>query len=345
MSSPTKKGTKSRPQMSDIANIAGVSKSTVSRALADSPLVNQATKDLVRKIAREQNYRLNVAARNFRLKESLTIGVILPSAEGDGADWRLSDPFFLEMLGALADAADQRGHQLLVPRSTPQEHEWIQSYAGKGTTDGLILIGQGSQHEAINELAKNYPALAVWGAQIDEAQRYSIVGTDNAKGGFRAADYLLKQGRRHIAFFGHRNLPEIEQRYQGYLAAHKEHGVDANPDLMINEDRLEISAEESLRTCLGSGGVMDAIFASNDIQAMAAIRALKKMGLSVPDDIAVIGYDDINLAKDYNPSLTTIRQDRVQAGELLVDIVLERYEGRSTHSTILDPELMIRESA
>ncbi len=331
--------------MSDIANMAGVSKSTVSRALADSPLVNQATKDLVRKIAREQNYRLNVAARNFRLKESLTIGVILPSGEGEGADWRLSDPFFLEMLGALADAADQRGHQLLVPRSKPQKHDWIRSYAEKGTTDGLIFIGQGSQHDAINELAQHYPALAVWGAQIDAKQNYSIVGTDNSGGGFRATDYLLKQGRRHIAFFGHRNLPEIEQRYQGYLAAHKEHGLETNPALVINEERLEKSAEESLRACLSSESGLDAIFSSNDIQAMAVIRAVKNLGLTVPDDIAVVGYDDLNLAKDYSPSLTTIRQDRTEAGGLLVDIVLEAYEGRSTQSTILNPELIIRESA
>ena len=339
--------TKSRkptvPQMVDIARLAGVSKSTVSRALADSPLVNDKTKALVKKIAIEHNYRLNVAARNFRLKESLTISVLLPTAVG--ADWRLSDPFFLELLGAIADSVDAHGHQLLLSRTSPQDGNWIKSFVEKRNADGLILIGQGSQHKAINELAKNYKALSVWGAKLEDTMHYPVVGTDNELGGKRITTHLLSQGRRRIAFLGLRDSPEIMQRFAGYCLAHNEFDLPWHKSLVVEDQINPSPLQTQLKKLLGLKSGCDAIVASSDVQAMSAIQSLQELGLSVPRDIAVVGYDDITLAQYYNPALTTIHQDRKQAGNFLVENVLSAINGGETTTRTLDPELVVRDSA
>ena len=329
--------------MADIADLAGVSKSTVSRALADSPLVNQKTKDLIVKIAKEKNYRLNAAARNFRLKESLTIAVLLPSAKG--ADWRLSDPFFLELLGAIAEAVDDHGHQLLLSRTSPQEGQWIEEFINKRVADGVILIGQGSQHEAINRLAESYRAISVWGAKISDDQSYPVVGSDNHLGGVRATQYLLEKGRKKVVFLGYRDLPEIEARFTGYKDALAEQGIDIDDNLVIPEKLDGGSVYSAVHDLISAGISFDAIFAVSDVHAMSAIRALQKHQLTVPGDVSVVGYDDIALASAYNPPLTTIHQNRSVGGKILVDNLLEALEGHKPEAISLNPELIIRESA
>lgn len=330
-------------QMIDIAKLAGVSKSTVSRALADSPLVNQKTKDLVVKIAKEQNYRLNTAARNFRLKETLTIAVLLPSS--NEADWRLSDPFFLELLGSIAEAIDDHGHQLLLSRTSPQASDWIEDFINKRSADGVILIGQGSQHEEINRLAESYKAISVWGAKISDDQTYPVVGTDNHLGGYRATHYLLEKKRKNILFLGYRDLPEINQRFDGYKQALAEHNLKPNKKLIIATGAEDNDAYMSIQQTIKSGIKFDAIVAVSDVDAMSAIRALQNNNIQVPEDVSVIGYDDISLASYYNPPLTTIHQNRSVGGKILVDNLLEAIEGHKPEAITLNPELIIRESA
>jgi DNA-binding LacI/PurR family transcriptional regulator len=329
-------------QMADIARIAGVSKSTVSRALADSPLVSQQTKDFIKQIAQENNYRLNIAASNFRKKNHLTVSVLLPTA--DEAHWRLSNPFFLEILGAIADALDSHGHQLLLSRTSPQTGSWIEEFAQKNIADGLILIGQGSQHEAIDKLAKQYPAMSVWGAKIDDDQAYSVVGTDNFLGGYRATEHLIKTGRKHIGFIAKTNMPEAHQRYQGFVAAMSDHELSVNAKL-VPPERSESDDYKAVLDLLATGQPIDGLVTTSDLHAMASIRAITDSGRRVPDDIAVIGYDDLPVARYFSPPLSTIRQDLTLGGQLLVEKLLEAIDGKNPRATVLDPELIIRESS
>lgn len=330
------------PDMADIAKLAGVSKSTVSRALSDSPLVNSKTKERIVKIAKEKNYRLNTAARNFRLKETLTIAVLLPSAAE--ADWKLSDPFFLEMLGCIAEALDDRGHQLLLSRTLPQEAGWIEEFIINRSADGMILIGQGSQHEALNLLAESYGAISVWGAKLDSQQLYPVVGTDNHLGGFRATEHLLQKNRKRIVFLGYNDLPEIQLRYNGYLAALKKYNIEFDPSLVKTADLSSHNSYLAMQELIPMGTKFDAIFAVSDVHAMSAIRALRNSGLSVPKDISVVGYDDISLSSYYNPPLTTIHQNRSIGAKILVDNLLEAIAGNKPEAIVLNPELIVRES-
>ncbi|MEJ2418111.1 MAG: substrate-binding domain-containing protein [Exilibacterium sp.] len=339
----TKDRKKTPLQMIDIARMAGVSKSTVSRALSDSPLVNAETKDLILKLAREHNYRLNTAARNFRLKESLTIALLLPAA-GD-TQWSLSDPFFLELLSAIAEAVDEHGHQLLLSRITSQSGNWIRDFINSRTADGVILIGQGSEHEMINEITKQFRAVSVWGAKVDDDQNYPIVGSDNELGGYRATRHLIDEGRNKIAFIGYDELPEISLRHQGYQRALRESDIAIDEKLLRVARHSEDAGYYATKRLIEEKIPFDAIFSVSDLFAMAAIRALQEEGLKVPDDIAVVGYDNISVSAYYNPPLSSIHQNRILGGKILVDNLLVAMDGGKPGFITLDPELVVRKSS
>lgn len=335
-------GLKRRPiKMEDLAALAGVSKSTVSRALSDSPLVSQKTRDRIKALAKTHNYRLNVTARNFFLKETLTIAVLMPQA--NNADWRILDPFFLELLGNIADSLNDAGHELLLAKTSSQSVDWIADYTKLQRCDGMILIGQGSEHEKINRLSETFDAFIVWGAQLP-GQTYCTVGSDNFSGGKLAAEHLLSLGRRRIAFLGDRRLPEVGLRHDGYVAALEDAGLSADPRLEVISPFESEAAYHAVDGLIGSGAPFDAIVAASDILAMSAVRALKQHGLEVPRDISIVGYDDIMLASFYNPALTTVRQNCAEGGRQMVRRLLRIIAGEAVTPLILPTELVIRQS-
>lgn len=328
--------------MADIARIAGVSKSTVSRALADSPLVNDKTKKLISELAEQHGYRVNVAARNFRLKESLTVALVIPQAEG--VDWTISDAFFLEMTAAIAEALDERGHALLLTRATPQSGEWIEEFVRRRQADGIILVGQGSQHEVIQRIAKSFRGIAVWGEPLPDAI-YPTVGTDNFLGGQRATEHLISRGCKRIGFVGYESGPEVEARYQGYRQALKNAGRDVSRSPTFDVVVGNASASAVLANIIEQSHQLDGFFAASDQQAVALMTALQQHGVKVPEQCAVVGYDDLPIARWYHPALTTVHQSRTLGAQILVDNLLAAIEGRDTANVKLDPELVIRESA
>ena len=328
--------------MSDIARLAGVSKSTVSRALADSPLVSDKTKKLVREIAGQHNYRVNASARNFRLKESLTAAMLIPAAEG--VDWTISDPFFLEMTAAVAEALDERGHSLLVSKTSPQPSDFLENFVAQRKADGLILLGQGTQHEVIQRIATTYRGISVWGEAVPGA-KYPTVGSDNALGGRRAVDHLLARGCRRIAFVGHGTGPEIDARLDGYRAALGAAGVAIDESLIFGAIIGTEESKSTIEKVVSLRRQIDGIFVATDMQAVALMTALMQAGVSIPDDCAVVGYDDLSFAEQYHPALTTVHQSLTLGARVLVDNLLAGIEGRDTASVRLDPQLIIRESA
>lgn len=329
-------------RMSDLARLAGVSKSTVSRALADSPLVNAETKARIKAIADAHNYRLNQAARNFRLKESLMIGVLIPSARH--ADWRISDPFFLELVGGIADAMTDKGHELLLSRARAQSGDWIRHFVDARRTDGVILLGQGLEHDEINAIGERYPRLVVWGSPAPD-QTYTTVGSDNEKGGYVATRHLIEQGRRRIAYIGNTSLPEADLRYAGYRRALEEFGIDYDDRLLQVPDNTFDAGFDAARRLLRSGVEFDGLFAFSDLYAIEAIKAFREADIKVPGDIGVVGYDDLEIASYYHPSLTSIRQDRQEGGRLLVESLLGRIAGEPIEAKLLPTPIVIRESS
>lgn len=329
-------------KMSDLAKLAGVSKSTVSRALAGSERVTKETRDRIQQLAKDHNYKLDTRARNFRKQDILTIGVLLPS--NGRQDWLATDPFVLEMLGSVADALEAKGnHELLLAKHTNNDPSWISEFARTRSVDGIIVIGQSLYHEELNLAAEHQPNMVVWGAQMPE-QKYVTVGSDNYLGGKIATKHLLSQGRRHFAFLGDIRYPETKLRYQGYRDALKEAGLDYRTELTTESEHASDAAMESMAELLRREPSFDALIAASDHLAISAIKAIIDHGLKVPQDVAVVGYDNITLASYSTPTLSSITQDRQAAGKLLVDTLFTLMEEGKAESTMIDTRLMARSS-
>lgn len=334
-------GTTAPLKMADIARLAQVSASTVSRALADSALIPEAKRLEIQKIAAEAGYVVNQSARSLRLRRTETIAVVLPI--GHEAGQLITDPFFLEMLGHLADAITLRDYQVLITRMARTSPGWLDRIVRSQRQDGIIVIGQSDQHAVLDETASRYPAMVVWGGQI-AGQRYCSVGTDNAGGGRAAVAHLLSLGRQRIAFLGQPELPEIGLRHTGYQQALRQAGIEPDPALLVPAHFTTEAAYEAARALAASGTAFDAVFAASDLIALAAIKAFTAAGLRVPQDVSVVGFDDVPMAAGASPALTTVRQDLGRAARTMVDLLFRRIAGDETPSATLPPELVVRAS-
>ncbi len=331
-----------RMQMQDIANLAGVSTSTVSRALSHSSLVNDETRTRIAELARSHNYSINIGARNLRLQHSRTVAVVVPYDVRTRQ--HISDPFFVSMLGSLADALTEQGYDMLLSRVDAERLDLVAQLEASGRAIGVILIGQWHHHDQLNELANRKVPLVVWGARLPR-QTYCTVGSDNITGGLLATQHLIETGRRRIAFFGDPELPEIGQRYEGYQRALKHHGIPLDARLVVAAEFSEGSSRRAVDALLEKKIVFDGVFASSDLLAMRAIGALREKGLIVPRDVGVVGYDDIELSQYFHPSLTTIRQPILKGGEALVNALLALVANKALSSEVLPTELVVRESS
>jgi len=332
---------KTPAKMADIARLAGVSESTVSRALAGSPLVARAKREAIVKLARERGYVVNSAARSLRLQRTDSITVVIPL--GHEAGQPLTDPFFVEMLGYLADEITRRGYGVYLQKIVPPMNDWLPQIIASHRSDGIVVIGQSTEHEVIAESAASYGPLVVWGGHAKEAA-YCTVGTDNVAGGRLAVEHLLRLGRRRIVFCGDLQPPEIRLRHEGYLQALKAARGGPEPLPVVAAHLTPDAAYEAVRAFLRGRPKFDAIFAASDVIAISAIRALTASGMRVPQDVSVVGYDDITLARHTNPPLTTVRQDLRRGAETIVDLVLRRIAGEDTPSATMQAELIVRES-
>jgi DNA-binding LacI/PurR family transcriptional regulator len=327
--------------MSDIARLAGVHTSTVSRALAGSPLVETSVRERILKIARNNGYTPNWTARSLRLRRTQNIGVAIPL--GHEVTQTLTDPFFIQMLGHLADEITQRGYGIVLQKVLPPMEDWLSNMIAAKRSDGIIVIGQSTEHRVLESVAKDYLPLVVWGGQIDH-QTYCTVGSDNVGGARLATEHLLKLGRRRIVFLGDTKVPEMRLRYRGYVQALENASKGAVEKRNIPTHMTADRAFEAVREALGRQNKFDAIVAATDVIAISAIRAVTSAGLKVPNDISIVGYDDIAIAPHATPPLTTVRQDIERGAKYMVDLLFRRMEGEATESVNMATELIIRES-
>jgi DNA-binding LacI/PurR family transcriptional regulator len=330
------------PKMADIARLAGVHTSTVSRALAGSSLVEKSMREKILKIARTNGYTVNSTARSLRLQRTQSISVVFPL--GHEVAQPLTDPFFVQMIGHLADEITQRGYGLFLQKVVPPMEDWLTNLIGSKRSDGIIVIGQSTEHEAMETVAGRYKPLVVWGGQI-ERQSYCTVGSDNVAGARLATEHLLSLGRRQVVFLGDTKVPELRLRYKGYSQAIANGPRGTAPKRNIPTHMTADQAFDAMTSFLAKGDKFDGVVCATDVIAMSAIRAIAAAGKRVPQDISVVGYDDLTVAAHTNPPLTTVRQNIATGARHLVDLLFRRMDDEPTESITMAPELIIRESS
>jgi DNA-binding LacI/PurR family transcriptional regulator len=328
--------------ITDLARLAGVSPGTVSRALADSQLIAKKTRERIQELAREHDFRPNVMARNLRIKRAGAIGVLIPLGHETGQ--HISDPFFITMLGHLADALTERGHDLLLSRVIPKDPDWLNRVVDSGRVDGVILIGQSDQLAVIDKVASRYLPLVAWGANL-AGQVHCSVGSDNRKGGELATQHLIDRGCRNFAFFGDPVAPEISERLEGCRAALAAAGLSDCLSILPAHLTAETAHPAISNWLDDTKPIPDGIIAASDVIAMSALRALAEHGVAVPGKVHVVGYDDLVFANQTVPTLSTVRQDLVAGASHLVDLLFRRIAGEATSSVVLEPELVVRQSS
>lgn len=334
-----------KPTSFDIAYRAGVSQSTVSRALRDSPLVNEATRKRVQAIAEELNYKVDKNARNLRSQRTNTIALLLCEDQGIGES--MINPFFLSMLGSITRACANRQYDLLVSFQQMSD-DWHADFEDAHRADGIIFLGYGDYVTYVEKLIHLNEAGAhyiTWGPVLPGQPGMSI-GCDNFNGAYKATQHLLKLGRERIAFIGNasEHAPEFSRRYEGHCRALKDAGMAPDPALQVDAETSETQGADGVRTLQERGVSFDAVFGASDLIAIGAIQALEDSGLQVAVDVAVVGFDDIPTASYTHPPLTTVQQNTGVAGELLVDNLLRLIEGESLESFLLPAELIVRGS-
>lgn len=329
----------------DIAQRAGVSQATVSRALRNSPLVSVATREKVQRVARELNYQVDRSAAGLRSQRSRTLALLL-FENPDGDDLHVN-PFFLSLLGNISRAANLREFDVLLSFQQLSQN-WHYEYEASNRAEGIILLGYGDYLRFTDKLAgllSENAHFVLWGVSRPGLEAHTV-GCDNAAGGAAATGHLLSLGRRRIAFLGEvtDRCPEFKGRHQGYLAAHEVAGIAVEPALTVPTQGPEAGGFEAMGQLLASGRAFDAVFAASDLIAIGAVRRLLGAGLRVPEDVAVVGFDDIHAARCLTPPLTTVRQDPARAADLLVDTLLRVIDGERGSREQLMPTLVVRDS-
>jgi len=324
--------------LQDLAALAGVSVSTVSRALNDHPLISTRTKQRVWALARDHDYPFKPNMPAGPIGAVGSIAIVTPVMRGRPLP--LSHPFFLELLANIGEAARERDCDFTVSHSAPTSLDDLVVATTASRADGVIFLGQSMLHEAFNKLADTGARFVVWGAALP-GQRYCSIGSDNWLGGRRATLHLVRLGRRRILFLGGSD-PEALQRRRGYVDALGESDIAADPELILPVEFELESADAAVSGLLRRGVVFDGVVASSDLIALGAIQALRRGGRSVPGQVSVVGYDDMLLARLSTPALTTVRQDTFTAGRLLVSRIMDKEEHQE--SKRLPTELIVRES-
>ncbi|MEM8936800.1 MAG: LacI family DNA-binding transcriptional regulator [Pseudomonadota bacterium] len=327
--------------IAELADIAGVTAGTVSRALSGKGFVSEKTRERIRALAQKHRFRPNTLARNLRTQRTGAVTVLIPL--GHEQAQHLSDPFFMTIIGHLADGLTERGYELILSKIIPNSDDWLEAYIESGRADGVIVIGQSDQAEILDRAAKNYLPLVAWGGYYP-GQSHCSVGSDNFLGGALAANHLVEQGCKKIAFFGDPVALEIRQRLEGCQDALAKHGAKYEPRIFPIHLDAELSDEDISNLLDTDGFRPDGIVAASDVIAMSAVAALAEHDIDVPGDVKIIGYDDLPIATQTSPRLTTIRQDLKDGARQMVECLVKRIAGEETASIVMKPELIVRRS-
>lgn len=296
--------------MKDVAEMAGVSTATVSRALMNPEKVSTVTRQKVEQAVLAVGYSPHALSRNIKRNESRTILVIVPD---------ISDPFFADVIQGIEHAAAQQGY---------------------------LILGSNLPFDASKEEQRNLPPMVMANEFAPELE-LPTVHIDNLTAAYEAVNYLHELGHKRIACIaGPESLPLSHYRLQGYIQALRRNGITVDNDYIIRGDFSYEAGAQSFAALMELPHPPTAIFSHNDVMAVGAIWQAKQLGLRIPQDVSLVGFDDLKLSQFCDPPLTTVAQPRYQIGQQAMLLLLEQLQGHSVQSgsRLLDTELIIRES-
>ncbi|BCG60056.1 LacI family DNA-binding transcriptional regulator [Paenibacillus sp. URB8-2] len=307
----------------DVALRANVSPATVSRVLNKSKPVSKAIREKVMKVVEELNFNPNSVARSLVMKESKLIGVLIPS---------IDNVFISRFVSVIEEEFFKHNYTTLLcntRRDAGLEKDYLNLMKDK-YVDGVLLMTSNPKPHHI-EFFDNFPIPAVFAGHTDQTKRFASVNIDNYQAMYDAARYLIETGHRRIAFFGGPHIyGQVVERLSGYRQALADYGIEYEESLIFaNDYDIEHGYENGMKL-FPREDRPTAICCMSDMVAIGAIRAAEEHGLSVPEDISIMGFDDVYLAKSYRPPLTTIRQPiqeiSVQAAQMLLQQIKEKEE-------------------
>jgi DNA-binding LacI/PurR family transcriptional regulator len=322
----------------DIAKMADVSHSTVSRALRHSPLINRVTAEKIRRIAEESGYRASAVARSLVTRQTRTVGIVVTT---------IADPFAAGVVSGIEDAANDRGFSVILANSNadPDREVRVVRAFEERRVDGIIVTSSraGAMYTPMLEQMR-IPIVLLNNQHPSEFVHSVMIANIDASQ--EATGYLIELGHRRIAYLGDRNGGQSDsERFAGYRRALEAAGVPFRPELMVHGDGKPEGGMRAIAQLLALPEAPTAVFCYNDMTALGALRQIRTNGLRVPQDISLIGFDDLYIAQYTDPPLTTVRQPMRQMGRMAMETLLHLLEGsESVHSVKVPGELIIRES-
>ena len=326
--------------IADIAREAGVSRATVSLALNGRPGVAPETRRRILEIAEKLHYQPNASARGLALQKTQTIGVIVPD---------IGSPFYAELIRGVEEEASRADYylMLLTTAGKPSREEMYFRLLGEQRVDGIIVLTPRGDEALLRRIqAKGFP-LVVVDRDIQSADDVVEVVVDNFHGALAAVQHLIGLGYRRIAFIN--GIPELQasqDRRRGYQVALQEKGIDLRPEWVVEGEFTDAGGYRAMKRLLATDPPPEAVFAASDAMALGAIRAIREQGLRVPQDVAIVGFDDVPLAAQVDPPLTTVRQPISEMGRMACRLLVQLIQGEPVlqRKVVLHTQLVVRQS-
>jgi LacI family transcriptional regulator len=328
----------------DIARYLNISASTVSRALNDNPLISEATRKKIKKVAEEMGYRPNTLAASFRTKRTYNIGVIVPL---------INRHFFSSVISGIEDIAYNQGYTVSISQSNDNfiKETKIAKTMFNNRVDGVIVsIGMETKsYEHLKLFPERNIPLVFFDRVVDEIDAHKIV-VDDFGGAYRVTKHLIEQGAKRIAHIGGPvNLKIYDYRRKGFLKAMQDAGLKTKKSLIIHNSLRKDDGVAAIRKLMEKNEKIDAIFCANDTTALSAIIYLKELGIKIPDDILVMGFSNEPFSEVTTPSISTVKQPGFLMGQKAAELLIYQInhkDAKVNYETLVMPtELLLRESS
>jgi len=329
--------------MKDIAKMAGVSVVTVSRVVNNSANVGDETRKKVQKAIKELNYKPSRVAKRLRstVASGNLLGVLIPD---------IQNPFYIDVLNGIEEIAYKNNYALIMCNFNQDEEKqakYIDMLMAEAV-DGMIVAPVNAEDEKIiNVIESGLPIVCVDRGLKDVDVDVDVVLVDNKRGAFLAVEHIIKSGYKRIAYIsGKPAIPSSKQREEGYISALNKYGIKIDKSIIKYGDSSHKSGVTLSNELLNSINPPDAIFTGNNLITLGALETIHKMGLKIPEEIAIVGFDDMYWSNSLNPPLTAVRQPAHEIGKRAIELLIQRIEdpNKSTVQMILNADLIQRKS-